>query len=70
MCLKVNGAHAVVEWQTTHSRDVVMCPLGLPVETVLLWHELQPVVMPLWLNVAGLHASVTWQASQDCVVGR
>ena len=30
----------------------------------------EPAVTPLWLNVAGSHAVVRWQASQDCVVGK
>ena len=47
MFRKVKGDQALVEWQITHSRDVVMWPFGLPVVTALLWHELQPVVMPL-----------------------
>ena len=36
-----------------------------------LWQVAQlPVVTPLWLNVAGIHAVVRWQVSQLCVVGR
>ena len=35
-----------------------------------LWQVVQePAVTPLWLNVAGIHAVVRWQASHDCVVG-
>jgi hypothetical protein len=36
---------------------------------VPLWQLLQPLVMPAWENVAGIHAVVVWQLSQAAVVG-
>ncbi len=43
---------------------------GLPSAVVPLWQVAQlPAAMPLWLKVAGVHAVVLWQASQDWLVG-
>ena len=45
--------------------------LGLPLAIVPLWQLAQPPgVTPEWLKVAGVHAVVRWQASQDSEVGK
>ncbi len=47
------------------------CAVDLPRAEVPLWHVAQvPGVTPVWVNVAGVHAVVRWQESQDNVVGR
>jgi len=68
----VFGVHAVVVWQWLQSKwftGNVMCPLVIPVAVVPSWHEAQLPVMPVWLNAAGVHASVEWHALHSCVVG-
>ena len=48
-----------------------MCVAGLPVAVVPLWQVAQvPGATPAWVNVAGFHAEVRWQLSQESVVGR
>jgi hypothetical protein len=43
--------------------------VGLPFAVVPLWHEAQPLVMPVWLNVAPVNVVVLlWQVSQAAVV--
>jgi hypothetical protein len=72
MCLNVLGVHAVVVWQWLQSKlftGNAMWPVFVPVAVVPLWHDAQLPVMPVWLNAAGVHARVEWQALHSCVVG-
>jgi hypothetical protein len=70
LCVNDAGSHATVErWHTEQSAVVMMCVALLPVAVVPLWQVLQPLVIPVWLNVAGFHAIVLWQVSHSAVVG-
>ena len=40
----------------------------LPVALVPLWHDAQPELIPLWLNVAGVQAVVLWQSLHSPLV--
>ena len=53
----------------SHDAVVAICVAGLPLADVPLWQvEQVPGATPVWLNVAGTHAVVRWQASQEPVV--
>ena len=34
-----------------------------------LWQLTQPLLMPEWVKVEGVHRAVVWQALHSCVVG-
>jgi hypothetical protein len=56
-------------WQASQARVVAKWLAVLPRALVPLWQVAQvPGVTLAWLNVAGSHAVVRWQVSQEAVV--
>jgi hypothetical protein len=58
-----------VAWQASQVVLVKMWPAFLPAAFTPSWHVAQPDVMPVWLKLAGTHASVEWQVPHSAVVG-
>ena len=57
-CVYGAGSHAVVWWQVLHSSAVLKWPEGVPVAWEPSWQPRQPLVTPVWSNLAPAQEAV------------
>ena len=63
------GDHAATTWHDSQVVDVVRCVAFFPLERVPSWQDTQLTAMPVWSNLAGVHALVVLQLSHWAVGG-